>query len=104
EYFSPQDIAQIEAEHRGYSDALARRIGELKCEETEKATSKQTAGKPLPSFEEVASRKANREFKEHRWASSFDQYERMKRSGKLAEMKGRQGLEERITANGLEAL
>ena len=104
EYFSPQDIAQIEAEHRGYSDALARRIGELKSEENEKAAKKQTADKPLPSIEDVASRKANREFKEHRWASSFDQYERMKKSGKLAEMKGRQGLEERITANGIEAL
>lgn len=104
EYFSPQDIAQIEAEHRSYADALARRIGEIKREEAEKAVSKGTADKPRSSIEEVATRRANREFKEHRWAASFDQYERMKKSGKLGEMKGRQTLEERISANDLEAL
>lgn len=104
EYFSPQDIAQIEAEHRSYSDALARRIGEIKREESEKAASKGAAGKPPSSIEDVAVRKANREFKEHRWASSFDQYERMKKSGKLAEMTGRKTLEERIIAKDLEAL
>ena len=104
EYFSSQDIVQIEAEHRSYSDALARRIGEIRSEEAEKAASKGGAAKPQSSIEEMAVRRANRELKEHSWASSFDQYERMKKSGKLSEMKTRQGLEERITANDLEAL
>lgn len=104
EYFSPQDITQIQTEHRSYSNALARRIVELKHEEAEKAASKRAEGKPSSSIEEVAIRRANREFKEHRLAASFDQYERMNKSGKLPEMKDRKILEERITANDLETL
>jgi len=107
DFFSKADIENIEKDHRVYSDDLARRIDDL-TREKEEAARKQllrgAVGKISGNPREQAAKQAQREFKEHHSAASFDQYERMKQSGKLSEMKQSATSEQTLVAESLDDL
>lgn len=106
EYFTPEDIARIEQDHYGYTVELDKEFQRLKAEleKAQAARLSAMAAKSAESIEDKAKRQANRALKEHHCAAAFDQFERMKKSGKLQEMKGRSALEQRITAKNQEEL
>lgn len=111
DFFSRTDIENIEKEHRIYCDELERRIRELTQEHeaaarrrqpgTSGLTAKSPLGKATEGSKEKAQRQAQREFKEHRYSASYDQYERMRGSGKLADMERSSTTERTLTAESL---
>jgi len=106
EYFTPEDIARIEQDHRGYTVELDKEYQRLKAEleKAQAARPSATAAKAAEYIEDKAKRQAHRAMKEHHYAAAFDQFERMKQSGKLQEMRGRSTPEQRITAANQEEL
>jgi tRNA U34 5-carboxymethylaminomethyl modifying GTPase MnmE/TrmE len=114
DFFSRTDIENIEKEHRIYCDELERRIRELTQEHEAAArrlqpgtgglTAKSPLGKATEGSKEKAQRQAQREFKEHRYSASYDQYERMRGSGKLANMERSSATERTLTAESLRDL
>ncbi len=112
DFFSRTDIENIEKEHRVYSDELERKIRDLEAAARRRQpgagtggfTAKTPLGKATESVEEKARRQAQRDFKEHRYSASFDQYERMRSSGKLTEIKRSSTSERTLTAKSLGEL
>lgn len=106
EYFTPDDITRIEQDHRGYTVELEKEFQTLKSEleKAQAARPSATVAKAAESIEDKAKRQANRALKEHHHAAAFDQFERMKRSGKLQEMRERNAPQQRITATNQEEL
>jgi tRNA U34 5-carboxymethylaminomethyl modifying GTPase MnmE/TrmE len=110
EYFTPEDIALIEKEHHGFADVREKTIQRIRKKIEERKRNAIDKHRPFYGGEkgvpeggdgEKARRQADRELREHRWSASFDQYERMERSGHLEEMKTRRVSEERITVANL---
>ncbi|WRC16020.1 dynamin family protein [Helicobacter pylori] len=125
EFYSPKDIAELKNEHERYEREFQRIVGEEVKKQKEKQSlsnrakeglknlsnkfSKNKSDKEVPkervlSDEEInkmAERIAKRELeKDARLVSSYDQYERMKKSGSL----NTKNLDPRIQANSLEEL
>ncbi|MDR2092142.1 MAG: dynamin family protein [Azoarcus sp.] len=105
EYFTPEDIALIEKGHQDFADTRDRHIQKIKKEIEDKRKNPARQGRAqaesVPESDDKARRRAELKLRGHCCSAYFDHYERMKKSGRLDEMKNRSKAEERerITAD-----
>lgn len=80
EFFTPQDIALIKKEHESF-----KQLYEKKQQEAEQKGREDEKKKKIPYDPKRIERIVKRDMDHHPKAGSFEQYEQMKKSGKLAE-------------------
>lgn len=99
EYYSPADIDMIKQEH-----GIFEREKEKVYAEKKKAAEERAQKKGIAVDMEKVERMTRQEMQNHPKAASYDQYERMRNSGRLGQMTANSKVSEKLSASSLRDL